>query len=202
MTVIEAHTRDSVTGLLYHAYDHSRGMKWSNDVTGCSPHFWGRAMGWYMMAMVEALDFFPEDHPGKQRILEILQQAAAALVEVSDPATGLWYQVLDMGGSPGNYLEASASLMFIYAFAKGAHKGYLDGKYLELADRSFDSALEEFIIVEKDGLVSIDHGCFAAGLGGIDYRDGSYDYYIHEQKGKNDSKSVAPFIMAALELNR
>jgi unsaturated rhamnogalacturonyl hydrolase len=202
VTVIEAHTRDPESGLLYHAYDHSRGMKWSDDVTGCSPHFWGRAMGWYMMAMVEVLDYFPEDHPGKLRIAGILQRTAVALKQVMDPGTGLWYQILDMGGSPGNYLEASASCMFVYAFAKGAHKGYLDKEYLDLAVRSFDSILEEFITVEADGLVSIDHGCFAAGLGGIEYRDGSYDYYIHERKGKNDSKSVAPFIMAALELNR
>jgi unsaturated rhamnogalacturonyl hydrolase len=57
-------------------------------------------------------------------------------------------------------------------------------------------------VIEEDGLVSIDHGCFAAGLGGLDYRDGSYEYYIHERKGKNDSKSVGPFIMAACELGR
>jgi unsaturated rhamnogalacturonyl hydrolase len=121
---------------------------------------------------------------------------------VRDPGTGLWYQVLDRGGQAGNYLEASASCMFVYAFAKGAHQGYLDPVYLEMANESFDSILDEFIEVEEDGLVSINHGCFAAGLGGREYRDGSYDYYIHERKGKNDSKSVAPFILAAYELKR
>jgi unsaturated rhamnogalacturonyl hydrolase len=202
MTVIEGHTQDSETGLLYHAFDYSRGMKWSDDETGCSPHFWGRAMGWYMMAMVDALDFFPEEHEGKQQIMDILNRTSEALVKVRDPGTGLWYQVLDRGGQEGNYLEASASCMFVYAFAKGAHQGYLDPVYLEMANESFDSILDEFIEVEEDGLVSINHGCFAAGLGGREYRDGSYDYYIHERKGKNDSKSVAPFILAAYELKR
>jgi unsaturated rhamnogalacturonyl hydrolase len=202
MTVIENHTRDPESGLLYHAFDYSRGMKWSDNVTGCSPHFWGRAMGWYMMAMVDALDFFPDGHEGKQQIIDILNRTAEALVKVRDPDTGLWYQVLDMGGSPGNYLEASASCMFVYALAKGAHKGYLDQGYLNIADSSFDSILKEFIVIEENGLVSIDHGCFGAGLGGRDYRDGSYEYYINERKGKNDSKSVAPFILAAYELNR
>lgn len=200
--VIEAHTRDPETGLLFHAYDASRGMKWSNDKTGCSPHFWGRAMGWYMMAMVDALDFFPEDHPGRMEIIDILQITSSALLKVRDPDTGLWYQVLDMGDSPGNYLEASGSCMFTYAFAKGARKGYLDKEYRTIANSCFDAILSEFIEVEENGLVSIDHGCFAAGLGGLNYRDGSYEYYINERKGKNDSKSVGPFIMTAFELER
>jgi unsaturated rhamnogalacturonyl hydrolase len=202
ITVIEGHTRDERTGLLYHAYDASRGMKWSDDETGCSPHFWGRAMGWYMMALVDVLDFIPADHSGRDDIISILRRTSEALLGVRDKETGLWYQVLDMGGRPGNYLEASASCMFTYAMAKGARKGYLDPRYREIASDSFDAILEHFIQIEEDGLVSIDHGCFAAGLGGLDYRDGSYEYYVNERKGKNDSKSVGSFIMAALELGR
>jgi unsaturated rhamnogalacturonyl hydrolase len=202
ITLVEQHTRDSESGLLYHAYDASRGMKWSDDVTGCSPHFWGRAMGWYMMAMVDVLDFFPEEHPGRGEIIQILKRTSEALMKVRDKEKGLWYQVLNMGGEPGNYLEASASCMFTYAFAKGARKGYLDNSYLKVAQSSFDAILKEFITVEENGLVTIDHGCFAAGLGGLEYRSGSYEYYINEKKGKNDSKSVGPFILAAAELGR
>lgn len=202
ISVIEEHTRDPQTGLLYHAYDASRGMKWSDDETGCSPHFWGRAMGWYMMAIVDALDFFPEDHPGKEKLVSILNRTGEALVKVRDRETGLWYQVLDMAGNPGNYLEASASCMFVYAFARGARKGYLDDAYRSVAASSFDSIIKEFIEVDQNGLVNITNCCYAAGLGGLDYRSGSYDYYINERKGRNDSKSIGPFIMAAIELNR
>jgi unsaturated rhamnogalacturonyl hydrolase len=202
ITVIEEHTRDPRTGLLYHGYDASRGMKWSDDETGCSPHFWGRAMGWYMMALVDVLDFLPESHPGREKVIGILQRTSEALAGVRDPDTGLWYQVLDMGGKPGNYLEASASCMFVYALAKGARKGYLEDTYRSMAASSFDSIIKEFIEVEENGLVNITHCCFAAGLGGLDYRSGSYDYYINERRGMNDSKSVGPFIMAAIELNR
>ena len=157
ITVIEGHTRDPKSGLLYHAFDASRGMKWSDDETGCSPHFWGRAMGWYVMAIVDALDYFPENHPGREQLIQILSRSCEALMKVRDPATGLWYQVLDMGDAPGNYLEASASCMFTYAFAKGARKGYLDQEYRTVAESSFDSILKEFIEVEEDGLVSINH---------------------------------------------
>lgn len=200
--VIRKHTIDPETGLLYHAYDASRGMKWSDDETGCSPHFWGRAMGWYMMALVDALDYFPESHPGRKDIIEIFQQTSEALVRVRDPATGLWYQVLDMGNRQGNYLEASASCMFVYVFAKGANSGYLEQDFKKMAEASFEGILKEFITVGSDGLVDIHNGCFAAGLGGLEYRSGSYEYYINEKKGKNDSKSIGPFIMAAQELNR
>ncbi len=202
ITLIEKHTRDPETGLLYHAYDASRGMKWSDDETGCSPHFWGRAMGWYMMAIVDVLDFFPETHPGREQLIQILHRTSEALVKVKDQESGLWYQVLDMGGSQGNYLESSASCMFVYAFAKGAMHGYLDKKYLQVAENSFDSILEKFIRVEPDGRLTITDGCFAAGLGGIPYRSGDYEYYINERKGENDSKAVGPFILAAYELNR
>ncbi|HPR61017.1 MAG TPA: hypothetical protein PLF35_08725, partial [Prolixibacteraceae bacterium] len=44
--------------------------------------------------------------------------------------------------------------------------------------------------------------CGGCGLGGNPYRDGSYNYYITEKVIANDSKGIAPFILAALELNR
>jgi len=44
--------------------------------------------------------------------------------------------------------------------------------------------------------------CGGCGLGGNPYRDGSYEYYTNEKRVDNDTKGVAPFIMAALELNR
>ena len=45
---IKKHMRDEKTGLYYHGYDESRQMYWADPVTGCSPNFWLRAMGWFM----------------------------------------------------------------------------------------------------------------------------------------------------------
>ena len=45
---IEKHTHDPRTGLLYHGWDESRQQRWADPVTGCSPHFWSRAIGWKM----------------------------------------------------------------------------------------------------------------------------------------------------------
>lgn len=200
ITLIHEKTLDSQTGLLYHAWDESKQQKWANPETGCSPNFWGRAMGWYMMALVDVLDYLPDSHPGHDKIVNILQETADALMKVRDDSSGLWFQVLDQGNREGNYIEISASAMFTYAFAKGANRGYLPDRYHQIADESFNSIINHYVYTDKDSLPSITNICAAAGLGGSPYRDGSYDYYINERRQDNDPKGVAPFIMAAIEL--
>ncbi len=202
--VLEAYkqTLDTKTGLLYHAWDESREQHWCNPQTGQSKHFWGRGTGWYMMALVDVLDYLPENHNERQAIIKILNDLSNALLKVRDKKTGLWYQVLDLGGSEGNYLEASGSAMFIYAFAKGANKGYLDNKCFEIASQAFDSMVENMVKTGDDGLPVLTNICGACGLGGNPYREGDYNYYITEKKVDNDQKGVAPFILAAIELNK
>jgi unsaturated rhamnogalacturonyl hydrolase len=195
-------TLDEETGLLYHAYDESREQRWSNPDTGQSPHFWSRATGWYMMAIVDVLDFLPKNHPDRDSIISILNNVSEAVMKVRDPETGLWYQVLDHLGAEGNYIEGSGSAMFAYTFAKGAKNGYLDQKYHDLANDIFDSMLEHLIVEEENGLITMTNICGACGLGGNPYRDGSYEYYITEKVNENDPKGVAPFIIAAIELDR
>lgn len=202
ITLIYDKTLDPKTGLLYHAWDESREQKWSNPETGQSPHFWSRAMGWYAMALVDVLDYFPEDHPQRTEIIEILRNTCDALIKVRDPESGIWFQVLDKAGKEGNYLEGSGSAMYIYAMAKGAKKGYLNKNYLELANLAFDDLVKTLIITDDDGLPSMTNICGACGLGGNPYRDGTYEYYTSEKVIKNDSKGVGPFILAAIELNR
>src|SRR5690606_38544609 len=131
-----------------------------------------------------------------------LNEFAEAINKVKDSKRGLWYQILDKGGEKGNYLEASASSMFVYALIKGANNGHLPEKYKTLANTSFDAMLKEFVIVDNKGIVSLNQICGVAGLGGNPYRDGSYDYYINEEIRPNDPKGVGPFIMAALELGK
>jgi unsaturated rhamnogalacturonyl hydrolase len=199
--LIYKNTLDSSTGLLYHAHDASREQRWADPETGRSRQFWGRAMGWYMMALVDVLDYFPEDHPRKEALVTILNQVSEALMKVRDPEAKLWYQVLDQGGRAGNYLEASSSTMFIYTFAKGAKKGFLPEVYHQYAKESFEAALKNFIKTGSDNHLVLTNTCGAAGLGGKPYRDGTYEYYINEKVVENDPKGVAPFILAALELN-
>ena len=200
--LIEAHTRDSATGLLYHAWDESRQQRWADPVAGHSPHFWGRAIGWYAMALVDVLDYFPVEHPRRTEMIEIFRRLAVALLKSRDRDTALWYQVVDMPGRAGNYLESSASCMFTYAFAKGARKGYLEAEFRRSARESFEGILKHKVTIDSLGMLSLRDVCQVGGLGGNPYRDGSYEYYIGEKKRTNDFKGVGPFIMAALELEQ
>ncbi|MFA9389540.1 MAG: glycoside hydrolase family 105 protein [Prolixibacteraceae bacterium] len=200
--LIHEKTIDPKTGLMYHAWDESKEQRWSNAETGQSPHFWSRAMGWYVMAIVDILDFLPEDHPDRNQLISLLNEEIDALLKVADPETGLWYQVLDQGGREGNYIEASGSCMFTYAMAKAANKGYIDIKYKTIANQKFDDIIKTLIKKDENGNLVLSNVCGGCGLGGNPYRDGSYNYYITEKVVDNDSKGVAPFIMAAIELDR
>jgi unsaturated rhamnogalacturonyl hydrolase len=197
---IEEHTRDPDTGLLYHAWDESKSQKWADPHTGCSPRFWGRALGWYAMAIVDVLDYLPEDHTRRAQIIAIFQAAMNAVARVQDPASGVWYQVLDQRDRPGNYLESSASCMFVYAMARAVRKGILGDEYLAVARRGYDGILAEFVTVDGQGLVNLGGICAVAGLGGKPYRDGSFAYYIGEPVIANEYKGVGPFIMASMEV--
>jgi len=202
IAIFDRHTRDPETGLLYHAWDYSRSQQWADPETGCSPHFWARAMGWFMMAIPDILDHFPMGHPQRDMIIQVFQDTAEAVIKVQDEASGVWYQILDQGDRPGNYLEASASCMFVYALAKGVHLGSLDSSYLQAATRGYQGILDHFIEVDDHGWVNLNGIVSVGGLGGNPYRDGSFEYYLSEPVVSNDYKGFGPFIMASLEIER
>ena len=197
--LIEEHARDAKTGLLYHGWDESKQQRWANKQTGDSPEFWGRAMGWYMMALVDTIPDYPDNDPGKKQLVEYLQRDAAALVKYQDANSGLWYEVLDKGSEKGNYLESSASSMFVYALAKGVRRGYLPANFMVNAERGYRGLLSKFIKTEGDD-VAVTGTVSVGGLGGEPYRDGTYAYYLSEKVVTNDPKGVGAFILAASEM--
>lgn len=199
--LIEKYNRDLETGLYYHGWDESKEQKWANKETGLSQHFWSRGMGWYGMAMVDILDVLPENHPGRERIINYLIQYATAIVKYQDEG-GAWWQILDMPEKEGNYLEATGTCMFTYMLAKGANKGYISKDYLNNAKKGFEGIIKQFISVEDNGVINLNKCCGVAGLGGDPYRDGSFEYYVNEIIRSNDPKGTGPFMFAALELNR
>ncbi len=200
--IINKHTYNSAVGLNYHGWDESKQQKWADPQTGCSPNFWGRGMGWYAMALVDVLDYLPLDHPGRVKIIEILNQVASSIKKYQDPKTSLWYQVLDQGNRKGNYLEATASSMFTYTLLKASRKRYISIDYRLNATKAYEGILESLIKDNGNGTISLTKCCSVAGLGGNPYRDGSYEYYIKEPIRSDDPKGVGPFIMAALEFNK
>ena len=198
--LMDEHARDAKTGLLYHGWDESKQERWADKQTGLSSEFWARAMGWYMMALVDTLSYYPEEDAGRKLLIEQLNRDAAAVAQYQDGATGLWYQVLDKGGVKGNYLEASASCMFVYALAKGVRQGYLPQSYLVNAERGYKGVLSHFIETGAGDSVSLTGTVKVGGLGGDPYRDGSYAYYIGEKTATNDPKGVGAFLLASAEI--
>ena len=115
MVMASYHTYDYKSRLYLHACDVSKQMFWCNPINGQSAHCWGRALGWYAMAIVDNLELLPTDCPDRTKAINILLHIAQQLERYAHKETGLWYQVMDRSGDDGNYLEASASCMFTYA---------------------------------------------------------------------------------------
>lgn len=196
---MENHARDKKTGLLYHGWDESKEQKWANKETGLSPHIWGRAMGWYAMALVDVLDTFPKNNPRRAEIVAILNREAEAIAKYQDK-DGLWWDIIDLPNKEKNYHESSASAMFIYALAKGVRQGNLPDKYLPTANKGWAGIKKEFIKEKPDGTLDWEGTVSVSGLGGNPYRDGSFDYYMSEKLRTNDAKGLGPAVMAAVEM--
>ena len=198
---MEKHARDTKTGLLYHAWDESKQMKWADPQTGLSKHFWARAMGWYADAIVDALDYFPQQHPKRQALIDIFNRLVVAVEKQQDKKTGLWYDVMNYNGpdKEKNYFEASASSQFAYAIAKGVRKGYLPATKISIAKKGYDGIVKKFIKVEN-GQTNLQGTVKVSGLGGNPFRDGSFEYYMSEQVIVNDPKGIGAFLLASNEM--
>ena len=197
--LMEKNSRDVQTGLLHHAWDESRGHQWANKETGKSPNIWGRAMGWYGVALVDVLDDFPKDHPQRKTLLDILNRYVEAVAKVQNPKNNLWYQVVDQADREGNYPEASASSMFVYTMLKASRLGYIPSKYSALGEKGYHGLVQQFIVKGDDGFYHLNGTVMVSGLGGKPYRDGSFEYYISEPVIQDDPKGMGAFILAANE---
>lgn len=198
--LMERHARDPKTGLLYHGYDESREQQWADKTTGLSKNVWGRAMGWYGMALVDVIENFPEDNPRRDSLIKILNRFASAAVQYQDKKTGLWYDIIDQAGKGKNYPEASVSSMLVYTLAKGVRLSVLpSSKYLPAAKRAYQGIISNFIKTEN-GQVNLHGTVSVSGLGGTPLRDGSFDYYMSEKVVVNDPKGVGAFLLASNEM--
>ena len=199
IVVIEQHARDPQTGLLYHAWDESKQMPWADPQTGCSPHFWGgpwAGMPWRSWRCL----IFAGCSPGRVGGAGDPAAPGRRPCKVQDPASGLWYQVLDQGGREATTWRLPVRACSSTAWPKPLGLGYLAADMRAAARRGYQGMLDHFVRIGEDGLVNLERVCGAAGLGGVPYRDGSYEYYTHEKIITNDYKGVGPFILASVEL--
>lgn len=195
------HTYDATTGLYYHAWNEDKSERWADPQTGHSPNFWGRSIGWWFMALVDALDYIPHTHPGYSDMIGWIQGLAETLPKYQDK-NGLWYQVIDQPTRSGNFPEASVTTQCMYAYAKAVNNGYISKEHLSVAEKAFKGICDKLLISNPDGTLTLTRCCQVGGLGGKPYRDGSFEYYIGEKMRDNDAKATGPFIMGCIELNK
>ncbi len=214
-------TLDPKTGLNRHAYDETRKTFWADKETGLSQHCWGRAQGWFTMALIEVLDALPENYARRSEVIDLLKKDFDAILKWQDKKSGLWYQVMDSPKRESNYLESTCSAMFTYALLKAYRKGYVDSQYRDAGIKAYKGMIKNFIKVHADKTISLTQCCSVAGLGPAatpeveaamkqinpkgqvkenKKRDGSYAYYLSEPIRDNDAKGVGPFLWASLEM--
>ena len=219
------HTYDPKTGLLHHAWDEAAAQRWS-DKEGHSPNFWGRSVGWYLMALVDILDYIPEGFQSRLNIghkdtitiagCDTLIRYINTLVDALPQYQrgGMWYQVMDQPEREGNWPEASVTAQFMYAIAKAVNKGYIPADRKQIAIDAFNGLQqtpfqhrdEDFggpmLYRDEKGRLTLSQCCTVGGLGGSPYRDGSYEYYINEKIRHDDGKATGPFFMGCYELSK
>lgn len=193
--------RDPKTGLYYHGYDYSRKAFWCDKVTGLSRNFWLRALGWYAMALIDTVSVMPDSMTEeKEKLSSIYKELIDSMLKYQSD-NGMWYQVVNLGGIPGNYLETSGSSIFAYAIMKSVRMGILDESYFKYGEKAFNGVCEKYLS-EKDGELQLDGICLVAGLGPENNtrRDGTFGYYMSEPVVSNDAKGVGPLVLAYIEI--
>lgn len=198
---VERLLKDPNTGLYYHGYDSSREMFWCDKETGLSKNFWLRALGWFVMALVDTLEQMDEQIFYEYRkLMSMFREVVETMINYQDES-GMWYQVVDKKDEEGNYLETSGSAIMAYAILKGVRLEYLPEKFRKYGEKAFYGVCNH-ALKEVDGKLQLEGICLVAGLGGTTRRDGSFEYYISEPVVANEAKGVAPLLLAYTEMLR
>jgi len=203
--IVYASHLHSPEGLLYHAYDESGESKWADADAHHSPEFWCRAMGWFGMTLVDVLDVLParNDDPKRLQLLAILRDLVRGLAKYQDSQTGLWYQVVDKGGTPGNWLETSSSSMYSYVISLAVRRGYVDKSYDAVAKKGYTGVLTK-VSLDADGMANISDICEGTNVADL-------AYYFARKRNVNDFHGLGAFLImneyfltsaSAMELTR
>ena len=200
--VVRKHMYSEQDQLYYHGYDASKTAFWADKKTGLSKNFWLRATGWYVVSIVDVIDYLDVSYPArKDYFFPLLKEAIDGLLTYQDKKSNLFYQVINQPNEPKNYLESSGSALIAYAILKGVRLGALDLSYQAIGQAIFNGIVDMYIS-DNDGDLNMKGICLVSGLG-PDHnlrRDGSVAYYLSEPIVENDAKGVGPFIMAYTEM--
>lgn len=190
--MMEDKTKDKETGLFYHAWDYSKEMEWSNPVTGRSPEFWGRSVGWVPVGVLDVLDFMDKDHPGYEDMRSLVKNLLEAVCKYQSE-DGRWYQVIDKPGQEGNWLENSCSCLFVAALCKAVREGIIDEKYLSIAKKGYQGVIKSLVWEGEDLLLG--NVCIGTGVG-------DYQHYCDRPTSTNDLHGIGAFLLMCAEAQK
>ncbi len=189
MELLRAHTRDEKTGLYYHAWDYSKKAIWADKESGRSASFWGRAIGWFAVAMFEIAKTM-QDGAAREDYIRTGVSLIEALLRYRDPKTGLWYQVVDKGEKEGNWHEISCSCLFLYALLLAVEIGAIEKESIRaLAKESFEG-ITASLSKGEDGYIGVRGVCIGTGV-----EEGTFEYYIARPTSENDLHGVGAFLL-------
>ena len=110
------------------------------------PVFWGRGNGWVFAALPLIIDDLPNNHPSRDRYIELYKKNAAGLLKLQRD-NGFWPVSL-MDPNIVTSPEVSGTGFITYGLAWGVNKGILtDAKFKEAVEKSW-KALESTIAVD------------------------------------------------------
>lgn len=185
-------TIDEETGLWYHAYDSKKTVAWADPETGHSPEFWGRSMGWVTVAILDDLDYIPKDHPRYEEMKNAVGDLIKAVCKYQSE-DGRWYQVVDKGDAPENWLETSCSCLYTAAIAKAVRTGVLPEEYLSYAKKGYEGVIRSLAWNGDDLLIN--NVCVGTGVG-------DYTHYINRGTSENDLHGVGAFLLMCTEMQK
>lgn len=192
---------DAGTGLYYHGFDEKKEMFWADPETGLSKNIWSRALGWYMMALIDCYEIIHQaGDTGCNTLKELYQELVDGVLRYQDAESGLFYQLTVLPQEKGNYLETSSSAMFAYSILKGCRLQILDVSYQAKGEEIL-IALETRKFVCSHGMLKLGGMCVGAGLGPANNRkrDGSIAYYLSERVVSDEQKGSGVVMMAYSE---
>ena len=186
--------QDKETKILPQAWDYYKRADWADPETGLSPEVWGRALGWYVVAILDILEFTPKNYKGRDTLVQIEADVLNALLKYQDKDSGMWYQIVNKPLEKDNWLETSCSTLFAYAMAKAVRMGICGKEYLDAARRAYEGIIERYVKIE-DGDISISGICVGTNV--CDYKG-----YIERPTSTNDLHGTGAFLLMCSELDR
>ena len=189
--------KDEKSGLYFHGWDESKQEKWADKESGLSPEIWGRAVGWYTVAILDIINFIPENHPKAENLKQIERDLLKSLVKFQDKKTGLWFEVLDKPEREDNWVETSCSCLFIYSYARAINMGIISkDEYSNVLERAYEGIVET-LTYDKDGYIILDNVCIGTCI-----EEGTYEYYVKRPVTKNDLHGSGAFVLMCEEVQR